>query len=101
MNELYPPTPGPWVVGSNGRTAKVVDANEKAVCMVTSRRDAWNGHIIAAAPDMLAALEAVVRDLSEGIAAAKDEGASPTWLLRATARRDAVLAAIAKARGKE
>lgn len=100
MNELYPHTPGPWLVGSNGRTAKVVDANEKAICMVTARRDAWNGHIIAAAPDMLAALEAVVEDLNGGIEIAEDDGATATWLLRARARRDAVLQAIAKAKGK-
>ena len=100
MNELYPHTPSPWLVGSNGRTAKVVDANEKAICMVTARRDAWNGHIIAAAPDMLAALEAVVKDLEDGISIAEDHGATATWLLRARARRDAVLAAIAKAKGK-
>lgn len=100
MNELYPHTPGPWIVGSNGRTAKVVDANEKAVCMVTSRRDAWNGHLIAAAPDLLAALEAVIDDLAESITLAQDEGASPTWVLRARARHDAAVAAIAKAKGK-
>lgn len=50
------PTPGSWAVGSNGASTKVVDADGKAVCMLTYRKDHWNGDLIAAAPDLLACL---------------------------------------------
>jgi hypothetical protein len=49
-------TPAPWRIGSNGATTKVVDADGKAVCMLTYRKDCWNGDLIAAAPDLLACL---------------------------------------------
>jgi len=57
----YPNTPAPWSIGSNGASVKVVDADGKAVCMLTPRKGAWNGDLIAAAPDMLIALEMVDR----------------------------------------
>ena len=57
----YPSTPAPWSIGSNGASVKVVDAEDKAVCMLTPRKGAWNGDLIAAAPDLLAALEMVDR----------------------------------------
>ena len=53
---------GPWAVGSNGATVKVVDAEGKAVCMLTPRRDQFNGDLIAAAPDLLAALRIIVEN---------------------------------------
>lgn len=49
-------TPAPWSLGSNGASTKVVDADGKAVCMLTYRKDYWNGDLIAAAPDLLACL---------------------------------------------
>jgi len=49
-------TPAPWSIGSNGATTKVIDADGKAVCMLTYRKDRWNGDLIAAAPDLLACL---------------------------------------------
>jgi hypothetical protein len=49
-------TSAPWSLGSNGATTKVVDADGKAVCMLTYRKDRWNGDLIAAAPDLLACL---------------------------------------------
>jgi hypothetical protein len=52
-------SPAPWVVGSNGATVKVVDSEGKAVCMLTPRRDQFNGDLIAAAPDLLAILKEV------------------------------------------
>ena len=55
-----PISSGPWAVGSNGATAKVVDSDGKAVCMLTPRRDQFNGDLIAAAPDLLAALQAIL-----------------------------------------
>ena len=52
-------SPAPWVIGSNGASVKVVDFEGKAVCMLTPRRDQFNGDLIAAAPDLLAALRVV------------------------------------------
>jgi len=52
-------SPAPWVIGSNGASVKVVDSEGKAVCMLTPRRDQFNGDLIAAAPDLLAALQMV------------------------------------------
>jgi len=49
-------TPAPWSLGSNGATTKVVDADGKAICMVTYRKDHWNGDLLVAAPNLLAAL---------------------------------------------
>jgi hypothetical protein len=54
MSEQH--TPAPWSLGSNGATTKVIDADGKAVCMLTYRKDRWNGDLIAAAPDLLACL---------------------------------------------
>jgi hypothetical protein len=51
-----PHTPAPWSLGSNGATTKVVDADGKAICMVTYRKDHWNGDLLAAAPELLACL---------------------------------------------
>lgn len=58
-----PATPGTWSLGSNGASVKVVDAEGKAVCMLTPRKDAWNGDLIAAAPELLAALQETLRCL--------------------------------------
>lgn len=52
----FPHTPAPWSLGSNGASTKVVDAEGKAVCMVTPRKGHWNGDLLAAAPDLLACL---------------------------------------------
>ena len=51
-------TSGPWRVGSNGASVKVVDTADKAICMLTPRRDMWNGDLIASAPALLAAAQA-------------------------------------------
>jgi hypothetical protein len=76
-------TPAPWSLGSNGATTKVVDADGKAVCMLTYRKDHWNGDLIAAAPDLLHALQLIDSNAAE----------NPDWIRR-VAR-----AAIAKAGG--
>ena len=82
-------TPAPWRIGSNGATTKVVDADGKAVCMLTYRKDRWNGDQIAAAPDLLAALQAIVTGNVYG---------NPTqWNLCI----DRGIAAIAKATGAQ
>ena len=54
-------TPAPWSLGSNGASTKVVDADGKAVCMVTPRKGHWNGDLLAAAPELLAALEGLLQ----------------------------------------
>ena len=64
-----PTSSGPWAVGSNGATAKVVDSDGKAVCMLTPRRDQFNGDLIAAAPALLNACRCALADL-EGLAEA-------------------------------
>jgi hypothetical protein len=53
-------SPAPWVIGSNGASVKVVDSEGKAVCMLTPRRDQFNGDLIAAAPDLLNALDGLL-----------------------------------------
>jgi|SRR6185312_14696428 len=92
-------TPGPWTVrlvaGSYQRPALVV-AGEKVVasCLgnqlepsATSIREATaNAHLIAAAPDMLTALQLVPL--------------STEWSCMESDTQDAVLAAIAKATGQ-
>jgi hypothetical protein len=65
----HPASSGPWAVGSNGATVKVVDADGKAVCMLTPRRDQFNGDLIAAAPALLDACQCALADL-EGLAEA-------------------------------
>ena len=57
-----PASSGPWAVGSNGATVKVVDSDGKAVCMLTPRRDQFNGDLIAAAPELLVALQIIVEN---------------------------------------
>ena len=76
------------------------------VCMVECDDDTVSEHdvmtnarLIAAAPDLLAALEAVIEDLGGGIEQADEEGASRDWLEGANNRLDAARAAIAKAKG--
>ncbi len=53
-------SPTPWAVATNGATPKVVDANGKAVCMVTPRKGQWNATLLAAAPDLLDTLRYVL-----------------------------------------
>jgi hypothetical protein len=50
------PTPGTWRVA----WGKIIDQDDKAICMLTYRKNAWNGDLIAAAPDMRDALRAIV-----------------------------------------
>lgn len=92
----HPASSGPWAVGSNGATVKVVDADGKAVCMLTPRRDQFNGDLIAAAPAMLAALQMVDRIWSSDQTANLDPD-SPRAIVRAAI----VQATIAKATGAQ
>ncbi len=61
-------SPAPWVIGSNGASVKVVDSEGKAVCMLTPRRDQFNGDLIAAAPEMLALLREIHNAVADGTA---------------------------------
>lgn len=77
------------------------------VCMVdcddetVSEQDlAANARLIAAAPDMFAALVTVIPDLEGNIDGGLDGGASRDWLEEATNRLNAAKAAIAKAKGE-
>ena len=75
------------------------------VCMVecdddtVSEQDVMaNARLIAAAPDLLAALESVIDDLVGGIQDTIDNGGSEAWIAEANNRLDAAKAAITKAR---
>ena len=61
--KTYPHSPTPWRVASNGASVKVVDAEEKAVCMITARKNIWNGDLLAAAPEMHDALQGLLEYL--------------------------------------
>jgi hypothetical protein len=78
-------TPGPW---RNG-WGKIVDADGKAICMVTYRKAGDNANLLAAAPDLLAALQSAAADVESRTALGLD---APAWYAQARA-------AIAKATG--
>lgn len=77
-------TPAPWFNG----WGKVVDAEGKAICMVTYRKNGYNDLLLAAAPELLAALEWAVDRL--------DDDPDPDY----SAALDAARAVIAKAKGE-
>ncbi len=58
-----------------------------------------NARLIMAAPDLLAALEAIIPDLEGNIDGALDGGADKMWLEGANNRLNAARNAIAKAEG--
>lgn len=84
----YPNTPAPWSIGSNGASVKVTDADGKAVCMLTPRKGAWNGDLIAAAPELLDALRWALDQIDDDLD------------LDHRAAMNAARAAIAKATGE-
>lgn len=88
-------SPAPWSVGYTPTGAKVVDANRLAVCMVTGRKDAWNADLLAAAPELLAALMDAL-DMLETLA-----GHGVTVSASGKAAMDRYRAAIAKATGSD
>ena len=59
-----------------------------------------NARLIKAAPDMLAALEAVIDDLVGGIQYTIDNGGSEAWIAEANTRMNAAKAAIAQTKGE-
>jgi len=78
---------GPWALG----WGKVVGPDDKAICMLTYRKDAWNGDLISAAPDMLDALSRLAAAMRENY---DGENLYGDWI--AIAEK-----AIAKAEGRE
>lgn len=69
-------TPGPWVVTVDGGSAIIKEVNGTGsagyrctICQISERseyltdRDKANAHLIAAAPEMLEALEDLVKDM--------------------------------------
>jgi hypothetical protein len=85
--KTYSNTQGPWKIGSNGASVKVVDAEDKAICMLTPRKEAWNGDLIAAAPELLDALRWALDQIDDDLD------------LDHQAAMNAARAAIAKATG--
>ena len=57
-----------------------------------------HARLIAAAPDMLAALEAVLPDLWDGIELATEQSVNEAWLADALHRLDVARAAVNKAK---
>jgi hypothetical protein len=94
-------TQGPWTTyikgGADGWIA-AADGNLIA-CAVRNESMQANARLIAAAPDLLAALDAVIEDLEGNIDCGVDGGATREWLEDATNRLNAARAAIAKAKG--
>jgi hypothetical protein len=100
-------TPGPWVLTIYERYSKAIirtsDGDEVTVvdlqCMPDANADA---HLIAAAPDLLAALrtaEAALADIGD---ADREPGDDVEWCERRAAEAlPLVRAAIAKARGEQ
>lgn len=74
-------TPGPWVLTKNPSRLEV--RTDRMHSYAFSHRDEANASLIAAAPDLLAALELIYSNAAE----------SPEWI------RERIGPAIAKARG--
>jgi hypothetical protein len=93
-------TPGPWDLTMGTQDAAIHAGG--TIAMVDDTMTGWeaNAAVIAAAPDLLEALEAVIDDLKSGIQDGIDNGAVEAWLVGADARLKAARAAIRKARGE-
>jgi hypothetical protein len=91
-------SPAPWVIGSNGASVKVVDSEGKAVCMLTPRRDQFNGDLIAAAPDLLEAIITLLNVESAALHGARSSAANNG--LDVAYHFNKARAAIAKATGE-
>ena len=96
-------TPGPWNISTDGEAAGVIYALRgfewDDICVITPRCEAAaNAHLIAAAPDMLEALEEVVA-LTENLQVCPFCGCVLDH--RPDCLSHEIDAAIRKARGKE
>ncbi|NCC85640.1 MAG: hypothetical protein EOM03_16170 [Clostridia bacterium] len=99
-------TPGPWKLHEGG-TAVVSESDGGLVasCGFLPRRSLFdeksNAHLIAAAPEMLEALEAVEIAVMLGNAADDDPGAAREWLQAQTRAVKLVEEVLKKVRGAE
>jgi len=102
-------TPGPWLFSSykSGTSVIVIDGKEFDVATVSyPNRDA-NAHLIAAAPELYEALEAVLKlDKEEGAPIPSSHTRSGSsgsvgWMIKAREVYTHAHAALAKARGEE
>lgn len=84
-------TPGPW--HWNDRTGEVISANGRGIVSMPTASFEPNAYLIAAAPELLAALECALLALEECA------NFTPTRTLPDSAAKD-VRAAIAKAKGE-
>jgi hypothetical protein len=107
-------TPGPWRVFTTPDNSKVIGIGERTgdgiadcgfgVWRGGSEEARANAQLMAAAPDMLAALKGVQPNAEEAIADASadlQEGSDNAGLRWIIARWQAVLDAIAKAEGRQ
>jgi hypothetical protein len=102
-------TKAPWHICTTGHGLRLI-RDENGYCVAEAVKPANSGaayidadanaRLIAAAPDMLAALEAVLPDLWDGLEFATDQNANEAWLADALHRLDVARAAIAKAKGE-
>lgn len=53
-------TPGPWKIDNGGGTTYIEDATDISICRVSANNQIANAQLIAAAPDLLEALEKAV-----------------------------------------
>jgi hypothetical protein len=99
-------TQGPWRIGEprDGFIGNVLADNPRRLLAQVTVQDGEqtlaNAMLIAAAPDMLDALEAVIDDLEGYIDEAVDHFASDEWIDGARARLRMAQMAIAKAKGE-
>lgn len=90
-------TPGPWEVGYDGPSNPVIIGGVNKLRIVALTSTLWpregdeeaNAHLIAAAPELFAALDAVINGVGDGFGRISPE------------EHDQALAALAKARGEE
>jgi hypothetical protein len=94
-------TPGPWHIGRRaGNPAIYAQDGAEVAQMLTVTNDDWrdNARLIAAAPDLLAALkECMTEDGARCLAYGAD---TPTLRRRLAAINSVALAALAKAQGE-
>lgn len=85
----------PWITAGLEAGGTAHSSALQEMYRMADAADKWN----AAAPDLLAALEAVIDDLVCTIQEVKDNGGSQAWIDGANARLANARAAIAKAKG--
>ena len=99
-------TPGPWRITTDfigvydSEARRIANMDSDGAPDFSEDETLANARLMAAAPEMLAALEAVIDDLREGIQDALDNGASEFWVANARKRLLNARAAIRKARGE-